>query len=113
MFRLDSGFDDRFTGQGPIAQFLQSSPSRMQDAIATGPLFGLGFEKVFDAGQGVGQGLHLHHIRNPALGQQLAFGKAANGLQIVGRFRQLDDAQGAGHLLQKFRRVLELIGIPT
>ena len=103
----------RLCGQRPVTQLLQPGARGVQDAIPARPLLGLRLQVVFEAGQRIGQSLHLHHVRHAPASQQFARGKTSDRSQVVGRFRQLDDAHGADDLVQQLGRLLELVGIPV
>ena len=97
----------------PVTQRFQAVTGRLQHGVALRPVLAQRFDEVFEAGQHIGQSVHLLAIRHTLAAQQFDFGEAANGGQVLRRLVQLHDAECASHFFQQARYVGQLRVIPA
>ncbi|MBW3551691.1 MAG: hypothetical protein KY442_13165 [Proteobacteria bacterium] len=100
-------------GHRPVAQRLQALAGDVEDAGAVRPLLAHRLEVVLDTGQRVGDGVELLSIGHALAGDQLDLGVALDAGQVLGRLRQLDDAQRAADLVEQARHVGQLGVVPV
>ncbi len=99
--------------QRPVTQRFQAAAGDVQDVVAARPAFAQGFQVVLQAGHGIGQGIQLAPTGHALLAEQFHRDVLAHALQVVGRGRQIEHAQRAGHLAEQARHFLQLLVIPV
>ena len=71
-----------------------------------------GFKKVFKRRNRIGKRIDLRGIRDAPQCNQLALGKSTNRGHQLRDIAQLEDAQGAGHLIEQARYIAQLCTVP-
>ncbi|MND69792.1 hypothetical protein D3C80_612860 [compost metagenome] len=96
-----------------IAQRRQAFLGDIEDQVAlAGMIFGNPLEVVFDAGDGIGQGIQALPAGHRLTHQQLLADVAAAGVQQRRRAGQRDDAETAAHLGQQLRHAGQMLVVP-
>ncbi len=95
------------------AQDGQAVTGGFQDAISSAASFAQGFEKVFQAGQGIGQSVQFSGFGDPMPLDELHAGQLRQGIEIGRRLLDLQDAQGTRNLAEQMRHVRQLRPVPA
>ena len=97
----------------PIPKGFETFARHVENLLATGALGMCGFEVVLDAGDGVGQTIHLFRGRHALAPQYLDINELGHRREQIAGFAQLDHAHRAADFVEQARNRFGLVVLPS